>query len=280
VLCSGGGGIWSSGNLTVDDSAISGCSADWGGGLYDRSTAILRRSVFVENSAGFDGGGLLSFDTLVVIESTVADNAAGQSGGGISNEAGSLEVSASTISSNTAAAAGGAIYNPAGASTSVVNTTLSGNVARSGGAIYTGGSLSLVSSTLAENEAPDGSALFDPGSSSASPRSIRSTLVVGRCGGTPFDSEGYNVESTGDTCGFDQLTDRPSQGAIDLGPLGDNGGPTLTHALPGGSIAIDRVPEVDCIDEVGAPLVVDQRGEPRPAGETARCDVGAFEAQR
>jgi hypothetical protein len=62
-----------------------------------------------------------------------------------------------------------------------------------------------------------------------------------------------------------------------LGPLQDNGGPTMTHALLPGSVAIDRIPPSLCVDADGQPLTEDQRGEPRP-GRTM-CDVGAFEVQ-
>ena len=86
-------------------------------------------------------------------------------------------------------------------------------------------------------------------------------------------SGGGNLESPGNTCGFDQPTDRVniSAEALRLGPLQDNGGPTKTRALGAGSVAIDAIPPDDCeVDE-------DQRGESRPAGNG--CDVGAFEVQ-
>ena len=53
-----------------------------------------------------------------------------------------------------------------------------------------------------------------------------------------------------------------------LGPLADNGGPTLTMALLPGS------PAIDAADTATAPPT-DQRGFPRPAG--AAADIGAFE---
>ena len=67
-----------------------------------------------------------------------------------------------------------------------------------------------------------------------------------------------------------------------LGPLQDNGGPTMTHALGEGSVAIDVIPEEDCVDADGASLLTDQRGELRPVailGPAPKCDVGAFEVQ-
>lgn len=279
ILCSGGGGVWNSGALTIENTTVSGNAADWGGALYNRSASTLTHSTVSANAAGFDGGGLLSFETLVVIDSTVAENTAGQSGGGIANEAGQLEVTRSTLSTNVAAAAGGGIFNAAGAGADLVNMTVSGNRADTGGGMYTSGSLSLVSSTMAGNEAPTASAIYDPGTPGTTPRSIRSSLIAGGCAGSSFDSEGHNIESPGDTCGFDQDTDRPAQAQLNLGPLEDNGGPTKTHALLQNSVAIDQVPEADCIDGEGNPLTQDQRGQPRPGGTSSSCDVGAYEAQ-
>jgi hypothetical protein len=108
---------------------------------------------------------------------------------------------------------------------------------------------------------------------------LTNTLVDGECGGAT--SGGGNLESPGDTCGFDQPTDLVNVSAEDLklGPLADNGGPTMTHALLPGSVAINRIPEVDCVDAEGEPLTTDQRGEPRPETGGTMCDVGAFEVQ-
>ncbi|MGB5696912.1 MAG: choice-of-anchor Q domain-containing protein, partial [Polyangiales bacterium] len=117
-------------------------------------------------------------------------------------------------------------------------------------------------------------------SSGGSVRAIGS-LIDGDCSidSTAEASDGHNIESPGDTCGFDHGTDlvNITEGQLDLGPLRDNGGPTMTHALLPGSVAIDVIPEVDCVDADGAPLTTDQRGESRPGG--TMCDVGAFEVQ-
>jgi hypothetical protein len=88
-------------------------------------------------------------------------------------------------------------------------------------------------------------------------------------------SNGYNIESPGDTCGFDpDGADQVDVSADDLklGELADNGGPTMTHALGAGSVAIDVIPAEMC--EVDT----DQRGVTRPQG--AMCDVGAFELEQ
>jgi hypothetical protein len=94
----------------------------------------------------------------------------------------------------------------------------------------------------------------------------------------PVMSLGHNIESPGDTCGLTHPSDLDNviTDALKLGPLQDNGGPTMTHALGAGSVAIDRILPY-CVDPDGAAVATDQRGEPRPAG--AGCDVGAFEVQ-
>jgi hypothetical protein len=105
---------------------------------------------------------------------------------------------------------------------------------------------------------------------------VTNSVVDGDCEGPPT-SNGYNIESPGDTCGFDQPTDQINVSAEDLklGELADNGGPTMTHALGEGSVAIDVIPAEDCVDADGAPLTTDQRGFPRDS----MCDVGSFEVQ-
>ncbi|MCB0860044.1 MAG: Ig-like domain repeat protein [Solirubrobacterales bacterium] len=56
----------------------------------------------------------------------------------------------------------------------------------------------------------------------------------------------------------------------DLGPLGDNGGPTRTILPQPGSAAIGGVPLGSCT------VTTDQRGNPRP-GSDGSCDIGAVE---
>jgi hypothetical protein len=87
-------------------------------------------------------------------------------------------------------------------------------------------------------------------------------------------SNGGNVESEGDTCHFAHATDQVNvtPAELALGPLADNLGPTDTHALLPGSVAIDAAVLGDC-------PMVDQRGFPRPELGGTDCDSGAFERQ-
>jgi hypothetical protein len=87
----------------------------------------------------------------------------------------------------------------------------------------------------------------------------------GNFGGTNVDL-GHNLSSDA-SCGF---TNAGSLNDTDpkLGPLADNGGPTLTLALLPGS------PAIDAADTAISPPT-DQRGFPRPVGPAA--DIGAYE---
>jgi hypothetical protein len=86
-------------------------------------------------------------------------------------------------------------------------------------------------------------------------------------------SLGYNLSN--DTCGGfligpgDQANTDPI-----LGPLQDNGGPTLTHALLSGSPAINSGDP-----NFTPPPLYDQRGPGFNRVANGRIDIGSFEAQ-
>ena len=279
-----GGGIFSSGiatrggMLTLTNSTVSGNTARHGGGIHNHRTLTLKNSTVSGNTAGGGGGGISNAGTLTLTNSTVSGNTAGDGGGGISN-AGPLTLTNSTVSGNTAGDGGGGISN-AGGPLTLTNSTVSGNTAPTVGGIETHGreyqgvlilgTLTLSSSTVAGNTQEQGADLgFGPLSGSFS---AINSVIAGACS-TAATSDGHNIESPGDTCGFDQGSDQVDVSADDLnlGPLQHNGGPTTTHALLPGSSAIDVIPADTCGGDT------DQRGEPRPGG--TMCDVGAFEVQ-
>ena len=82
-------------------------------------------------------------------------------------------------------------------------------------------------------------------------------------GAATITSGGFNVISDGSCNPI--ASDQSSTDAL-LGPLADNGGPTLTHALLAGSPAIDAADSAVC-------PTTDQRGVARDAA----CDVGSYE---
>src|SRR5439155_4124606 len=85
-----------------------------------------------------------------------------------------------------------------------------------------------------------------------------------------------NLIGTGGSGGLVNGTNGNQVGVIDplLGPLANNGGPTLTHALLSGS------PAIDAGDAASFPTT-DQRGTTRPidgnSDGVANPDIGAFE---
>ena len=89
---------------------------------------------------------------------------------------------------------------------------------------------------------------------------------------TPDNSSGTNTDlghnlSSDASCSFTNLGSLNNTDPK-LGPLGDNGGPTLTMAL------LPASPAIDAGESAAAPPT-DQRGLPRPFGSAA--DIGAYE---
>jgi hypothetical protein len=149
---------------------------------------------------------------------------------------------------------------------------LSGNINSGDGCavIYPGtGAIEIVASTITENDLPG---IFNLPYYTGDVE-IRNSIVANNGGDNCINlavaSLGFNLFDD-DTCSPDEtlgdLVD--SSGALGLGPLADNGGPTQTHALEEGSPALDAAGD-SCPS-------TDQRGIPRPAGSA--CDIGAYEA--
>ncbi len=248
----------STGTLTIVDSVV---SRNWGGGI--RSSAVL--TVFnstVSENIGAEGAGILTHrdgplrltNSVRLVNSTVSGNTATErDGGGIRNCDGTLTVTNSTISSNSAALGGGGIsLCGAESGTTLSHVTLTANTAGRGG------------------DGISNTSQYDQIGTVA----LMNSIMDGDCEG-PASSAGGNLESPGNTCGFDQPTDQRNLSAEDLAlaPLQDNGGSTKTHALLPGSVAVDQIALDACrVDE-------DQRGELRAWGQMPLCDVGAFEVQ-
>ena len=259
------------GNLTVD-----GDRAHRVFSVIENVTVTLRGFAVTGGVTSEAGGGILNQGTLTVERSSVFGNVAGGNGGGIDNH-GTLTLTNSTVSDNLAASNGGGINNRRdGGVTTLINSTVSGNTGEYyGGGINNVGTLTLTSSTVSGNTASIFGNIYNGDTAT-----LTNTVIDGDCWGD-ITSNGYNIESPGDTCGFDQTGDlvNITEGQLDLGELANNGGPTMTHAVGAESVAIDHIPAVDCVDADDAPLTTDQRGEPRPETGGDACDVGSFERQ-
>jgi len=181
--------------------------------------------------------------------------------------------------------AGGAIVVEGGATMDIRNSTFSGNSftvdAASGGARgaaigYRSGGASLLLrhvTIAAPTFLPTGivgTAIggFDGANASLD---ISNSIVRGTCFlDGALENNAGNVESPGNTCGFDTNASKVSVTSSDLalGVLGDHGGFTPTYEPAPDSVAVDGGGSQQC-------LPLDQRGYLRPAGDA--CDAGSVE---
>jgi len=288
--------------LNLDDVQISdNTTAGDGGGLYNAGPVISKEIVITGNTAGKNGGGIYNEGESLIERSTIADNAA-EGGGGMfvtGNPATSLSVNSTTFSGNTAIG-GGAISGRV-VEINLTNCTVSGNVgADVGGGVYSNGVVNIASCSIVDNAATGAEQFGGAGINVFNSGKVRMTIVNtllsgnlagaeggsrdANCGCTgsqsgcvdgmnrKIETLGYNL-SDDESCNLDEDGDLVADALI--GPLDDNQGPTLTHALLEGSPAIDTGSDDDeCPNN-------DQRGSIRPAdgdeNGTFICDIGAFE---
>ncbi|MBP9664509.1 MAG: carboxypeptidase regulatory-like domain-containing protein [Pyrinomonadaceae bacterium] len=121
------------------------------------------------------------------------------------------------------------------------------------------------------------------GGTSSGTIELRNTIIAGNAANYFPDadvsgaviSHGHNL--IGNTAGSSGwlATDLLNRNAA-LGPLANNGGPTMTHALMPNSQAVNSGGNALAVDPVtGTALTGDQRGSPRFVGTV---DIGAFES--
>lgn len=302
IIGSDGGAIYMGySSLTLTNSQVTGNSTiNWGGGIYvDHSTLTLTNSQVTGNTAGIDGGGIFGDNGLLTLtNSQVSGNSASGGGGIYVDDESTLIFTNGQISSNTSLNfEGGGIFSE-GAGT-LVNSTISGNSALTdGGGLYIdGGTFNLHNVTITNNTADSdgndsgqggGVYIFSPGATLTMTNSIiAGNLDLSSAGNQHPDCSGqligggYNLieDTTGCFAGGD-LTGNLTGLSPNLGPLQDNGGASLTHALLAGSPAIDAGNPAGCLDPLGLTLTTDQRGFVRPVdggSGSARCDMGAYE---
>lgn len=222
-----------------------------GGGILNNGALNVASSTLSDNTAAGMGGAIMNFGALNVISSTFTSNSA-LDGGTISNF-GRLIIADSTLSSNGARLGGGGIYNGQGATLTMTNNTFFSNNSSYGGSIYNeySATLSMTNNILAYTYNSWG----DTG-----------CLNLGAAAG----SHNLIQDSYYNACGLSNGVDGNLIGVDPkLGPLANNGGSTLTHALLPGSPAINAGDDATCPP-------VDQRGIHRPVGP--HCDIGAYES--
>jgi predicted outer membrane repeat protein len=247
-LTGSGGALDNSGISQVTGGTFQGNSANYGGAIDNETNATLTISggtAFNSNIATLNGGAIENYGRANVTAALFnANQAQGNSdsvgcGGAICNES-TLTVTESTFVANTTTGSGGGIESDSGTSITLQDDTISGNTAG-----YTGSGLDLeVSSStpIVENTVIAGN-----------------TAILGQtnpdCFGCAAATQG------GDFIG----------GTANLGPLTNNGGPTLTMMpLPAGNLCGTGVPG-DTTD------TTDQRGFSRLMANGA-IDIGAVQS--
>jgi hypothetical protein len=263
-----GGGIWA-GNLSLTNSrvvynSVSGPSTTTtyigvrGGGIVAGGLQAAYSTIAYNGASTPDGhgrgGGLYTYGNAQVQHTTITGNQANQTGGWgarYSNPA-TVSIADSTISGNSANAIGGMFTN---VPLTVSNSTIAFNQGLyEFGGLYAAAAVTLQSSIIADNLVPYPN---QPG------------LVNDLSGSATATVSGSNnlITSTTLTVPLDTITACPK-----LGPLADNGGPTLTHALSHDSPAINHASI-----ELFPPF--DQRGDGFPRKFGVAPDIGAYEWQ-
>ncbi|HEX8680158.1 MAG TPA: choice-of-anchor Q domain-containing protein, partial [Chthoniobacterales bacterium] len=230
------------GSLALNRSVISGNARS---GVHTASLQANDCSI-VDNG----GNGVIAFGgAATVANSTIARNR----DGGISVFQGSVALSNSTVSQNSGHNQGGILCDTAIISHSTIVRNEGQNTV---GGIYGRLSVSLSNSIVAGNIGP-GPGLADISAGSAS----ATHSLIGDAASSGEIMHGVN----GNIVGNNGSGTRPLSSILNPN-LADNGGPTFTHALVAGSVAINAA------DDGFAPLR-DQRGYQR----NGVSDMGAFE---
>jgi predicted outer membrane repeat protein len=276
-----GGAIGNYGTATITGTRFVSNIADTNGGGIDTTVfAAITTTTFVSNTAGYRGGGINNYTGLLKISATsFISNTAGLYGGGLSNDSNGTLVSSTTLFDNYSSNNGGGIESSG--TLTLTNSTLSANRAKlNGGGIYWATSqaitLTLLNDTVVNNTAGTQGGNFSVGGVLTSPIALKNTLVAfgspNNCDHT-VATQGHNLDST-NGCGLSAGSDVRNANPK-IGVLRDNGGPTWTYALQGGSPALDAGANSGC-------PVTDQRGTPRPqdgdGNGSSICDIGAYEA--
>jgi hypothetical protein len=274
-----GGGA--AGLLSIVDSRISGNKAgDDGAGVFANAPAAVQitRSVVsgsqqtaIAPSCACGGGVTLDETGPVTIDSsTFSGNTADAGGGVFVAEAAAFAMRSSTVTANSGQGGGLYFENDSGAPFTVANSTIAGNSAgdSEGGGVYLFGSagedLALSSTIIAGNTADDDPDIHNASSGAAN------ILVDHSLVGQAADVLRLVEAAPG--------TNKLDTGAIELGPLADNGGPTPTMLPALGGPAIDAgVANGLATDQRGLARTVNQPLVPN-ASTSDGTDIGAVEA--
>lgn len=279
--------------VTIQKGAVTG--SEDGGAIRNAGNLTILDSLIQNSTSQDDAGAINNTGTLTIDRTTISGNTSVATGGAIRN-AGTLFVNNSTLSNNLTTSAsghGGALMNVATFSATLEGVTISGNTAQNaaGGGIRNDGTLRLINDTIAFNRSLTTGAgisrnlgTVNIGNTIVSNNRLTNTALNDVAG--TFVSLGGNIVLTpGAAVGFNQPSDQLNTNA-NLQPLGNNGGPTQTHALPAfDSTGINFNPAIDRglnanVTNQNVNTSLDQRGALRfldGPNTLNSVDVGTFE---
>src|SRR6185295_18058222 len=193
--------------------------------------------------------------------------------------AATLMITNSTVSGNNANVNGGGLAATVGTTSTLTNVTVTDNRADNdnngtggAGGIASFGTMTLKNTILAGNFNEDGptDASDDANGSTFDPASSHN--LIGNGDGTTGITNGVNNNQVG--TGASPIDPQ-------LGPLANNGGPTQTHRLLSGSLALDvgNNAYVTAPPFLNTVPITDQRGTGFPRIASTTVDVGAYELQ-
>ena len=286
-----GGAIYNQGTLMVDRTTLGGNTATGGtGGAGGTGDPTATLNGFPGGTGGAaNGAAICNLGSFWITHSTLVSNVVTSGAGGAGGSgAQDMDMGGNGArGGNGGSGLGGALFNTGAAS--LVNCTIAFNTGSGGsggkggsGAGYRGlyggggaggnggsgfggvdGTCNLTNCTVAGNCGYAGSGGAGGGVVAGDPAAPGAPGLNGVAwGGTTCSALVNTLIASNAPAGGDSFTDPK------LGPLADNGGPTLTMALLPGSPAIDA-------GNTSLAPTTDQRGFPRPAGLAA--DIGAFE---
>jgi hypothetical protein len=295
-----GGCIYSNGGVAVTHTTIEGCTAEGddsqkvaGGAIY-AGGVILNNSIVTGNmcsttgSGAVLGGGIYSRGGLYAGFSQLTGNSTTSpshlDSGGAVYAVGGLKVLLlnSVVANNTSSFAAVWVYGYGATTvyTGVVNSTISGNHSIGTAGLTSYQPVIMWNSTVANNTSREDlaagvfagssfdlhSSLMADNISQASPISLFDVQIGS---GDAITGEKNLITFTSATPPGDTITACPL-----IGPLVNNGGPTLTQAIAHNSPAIDAGENT-----LTEPPTWDQRGSGFPRTVGAGTDIGAYEYQ-
>lgn len=234
--------------LDISDNAGAGVVYSNGGALTVIHTTVARNEDY--------GIQVYAAESFLVSRTSIHDN----DGVGIQiSNTFDAQVKNSTISSNVSALAAGGILLSQFASVLVVNSTIVNNTGMITGGIY-GANYSMV-------ELHNSIVALNVDASGASDLALSSSWFAG--------TESNNIIGVDESNSFFTGNDNQfgvTAAALKLGALAYNGGPTMTHALLSGSLAIDTGSNA-----AASGLLYDQRGSGFDRIFNDTVDIGAVE---